>query len=78
MARSPEHTKSAVLRAQVWRSIYLRATILLSSVPTSRALDSSLGMEPHGSVSHFKVHILPDHTPASHWLGYLLLAQFKP
>ena len=78
IARSPVYTKNTVLRAQVWRNIYLRATILLSSVPTSRALDSSLEMEPHGSVSHLKVHMLPDHTPASHWLGYLLLSQFKP
>ncbi|KAL0039129.1 hypothetical protein WJX77_008700 [Trebouxia sp. C0004] len=35
---------------EVWRNIYLRATTSLSSVPTFRALGSSLGMEPHGQV----------------------------
>ena len=53
-SQDARHTKNAILWAQVWRSIYLRATTLLSSVPTSRALGSNLGMETHGSVHSSK------------------------
>jgi len=77
-SQNPGYTKNAILWAQVWRNIYLRATTLLSSVPTFRALGTSLGMEPHGSVSHCKVHMLPAHKSALHMAQYSLLSQFKP
>ena len=32
-------------------------------------------MEPHGLVSHFKVHMLPAHKPASHWLSAAVTIQ---